>query len=469
MRWLCLYFPRLPLEALSPGNEGFVAVVQRRRYKRQLLACGTACAEHAITPGLDAATAQGRCPELKLLERSYRHEVQALWALCAWSTQFSAFVSPDPLRSALWLEIASVLRYFGGIHPLLEKVESGLRSLGYQAHLGVAPTQEAALVVAFAKAAPMALEGFQDRLAKLPIAALYIDPALKNSFTDLGLQSIGDLLEIPADALARRYGPQLTDYLARLTGQLPDALCAYQPPQRFRRVFECFGEIESFEGLLFPIKRILGELEGFLRARDSAVQRLHLAFGHERHPASGLDIRSTQPTRDASRLFMLVRERIERATLAAGVTSITVSARRLVPLSNAQASLFDGETIQDEAWPELLDRLRARLGETAVRSLGLRDDHRPEKAWCTVDCAAAADQNYTVNYQSPERPLWLLTPRRLDQLPALLGLPERIEAGWWDGEDVQRDYYLAHSPEGARWWLYRDLQSGDYYLQGLWA
>lgn len=68
---------------------------------------------------------------------------------------------------------------------------------------------------------------------------------------------------------------------------------------------------------------------------------------------------------------------------------------------------------------------------------------------------------------------------------------ERIESGWWD-QDVRRDYYMAEAvdlravpPEalampadgtngstrytpspGARAWIYQDLRSGQWYLQG---
>ena len=60
-------------------------------------------------------------------------------------------------------------------------------------------------------------------------------------------------------------------------------------------------------------------------------------------------------------------------------------------------------------------------------------------------------------------------PTPVTELPQLLGAPERIEAGWWEGEDSSRDYYLARTAEGARWWLYRDASNNRWYLQGLWA
>jgi protein ImuB len=100
-----------------------------------------------------------------------------------------------------------------------------------------------------------------------------------------------------------------------------------------------------------------------------------------------------------------------------------------------------------------------------VRRLGLRDDHRPENAWCI----AADGKEAPITEAFPDRPLWLLEPTPVTELPQLLGTPERIEAGWWEGKDSSRDYYLARTEEGARWWLYRDASTNRWYLQGLWA
>ena len=68
------------------------------------------------------------------------------------------------------------------------------------------------------------------------------------------------------------------------------------------------------------------------------------------------------------------------------------------------------------------------------------------------------------------RPLWLLPePRALGEAPRCLRGPERIEGGWWDGADVQRDYYVTETGEGARLWVYREQLSGRWFLHGLWA
>lgn len=78
---------------------------------------------------------------------------------------------------------------------------------------------------------------------------------------------------------------------------------------------------------------------------------------------------------------------------------------------------------------------------------------------------------------SQPRPLWMLDkPLRLmmrEQRPIyrrplkMLTRTERIEAGWWDGDRVERDYYVAADDRGHMFWVYRERLSGEWYLQGL--
>jgi protein ImuB len=48
--------------------------------------------------------------------------------------------------------------------------------------------------------------------------------------------------------------------------------------------------------------------------------------------------------------------------------------------------------------------------------------------------------------------------------------PERIEAGWWDGEEVCRDYYVAANPRGETFWIYREHRNDQaWYMHGVFS
>ncbi len=45
--------------------------------------------------------------------------------------------------------------------------------------------------------------------------------------------------------------------------------------------------------------------------------------------------------------------------------------------------------------------------------------------------------------------------------------PERLESGWWKGPSVRRDYYRIVTDKGCWWWIYRDLNNGQWQLHGM--
>ena len=45
--------------------------------------------------------------------------------------------------------------------------------------------------------------------------------------------------------------------------------------------------------------------------------------------------------------------------------------------------------------------------------------------------------------------------------------PERIETGWWRGRPLRRDYYRVQTTTGRRYWLFRRLDDGQWFLHGI--
>jgi hypothetical protein len=76
-----------------------------------------------------------------------------------------------------------------------------------------------------------------------------------------------------------------------------------------------------------------------------------------------------------------------------------------------------------------------------------------------------------IGWRSAERPLWLLPqprPVARHQLRLIRG-PERIETGWWDDaapNAIDRHYYVARLPNGARCWVFTDPSHTAWYLHG---
>lgn len=421
---------------------------------------------------MPVAAARALAHELSVCCRDRKAEAGALHSLAAWAYQFSSQVSLYP-PCALLLEVRSSLTLFGGYTALLDCIRAGLGGLGYQTRLAAAPTPLAAYSLACCESEQhietrSALAG---ALAPLPVSVLDWEQVQLDRLHGMGVRRLGDLLRLPRDGLARRLGPDSLLYLDRMLGRQPDPQVLYQPPQRFERHLQLPAEIVHTSALLFALQRLILELCGWLQGQGAAVQELEVRLWHREQAITRLTIGVQRKSRDAEQLLVLLRERLQRVELQHPVVEVGLCVKRLLPLDAQSMDLF-GAT-REARQVDLLDRLRARLGAEAVRGLSAVAEHRPEYAWRYSEPGQAEQP---VNGQ--QRPLWLLpVPRRLKTdggWPCLQGRlelqhsRERIESGWWDGQAVARDYFIAESPSGSRYWIYRELDGERrWFLQGM--
>ncbi|HEY1724207.1 MAG TPA: DNA polymerase Y family protein [Steroidobacteraceae bacterium] len=417
----------------------------------------------------DRPTGLWLCVRLAQLAREASPR-SAMERLAAWAYQWSSLIhyqlQQQPL---LWLELGASARLFGGHAALIAQLESGLSELGYEHCCALAPSPTAAALLTRAEPPRCVSTRAQlhARLEPLPLTLLALPDEVLAALHSAGLRRIGEVLALPAAAIARRFGPDSSLYLRRLCARAPDPRAAWPLPASYHARCEFDGEVHDVTALLFPLRRLLLEFQGYLRGRDCAVLRFTLHFEHHRAPPSSVTIGLSAPARDAAQFLLLARERLHSLTLAAPVLALSLEALEFTAASVVQADFFGSDEQQLQQLQLLLDRLQARLGEQQVQGLQLQADYRPERAW---QLAAPQQPPAPASIHDAARPCTLLRePRRIEPPARLLSGPERIESGWWDGADAQRDYYVAHAADGARLWVFHDLTRGAWYLQGLWT
>jgi protein ImuB len=476
MRWLAIHLPALPLEVYTRALkvDTPLAVSQRGKVERVLL-CNQPAVERGVRPGQSLGGALALAADLRVLPRKPDAEGSALERLAAWSGRFSSQVSLEP-PAAVVLEVARSLRLFGGAEALLERVAQGVSGLGYRARCCMAPTPGGALILAACGGDGVIphRDALRVALSRLPLVALGFDERALIDLQRMGLRLVEDLLRLPRAGLAERLGLGRIQYLQRLLGEAPDPRLRFEPPAHYRGRLELPAELLQVDALVFPCRRLLVELAGFLTGRQGGVQRLQWRLQH------GADIEDTcftlgtaQPGRDPARWLDLLRKCLERLQLPAPVRAVALDAADIRSLTPGSQELFPGLDRPHAAAPDLLDHLRARLGWQSVRGLALAADHRPERAWRW--CAPGERGN---GRGRRDRPLWLFPeplPLQIrNRRPywngelALGQERERIETGWWDGFDVARDYFVATTAKGARLWIYREIKGGrSWFLHGM--
>jgi protein ImuB len=195
------------------------------------------------------------------------------------------------------------------------------------------------------------------------------------------------------------------------------------------------------------------------------VRRIVLNLLHPKK-RTGMKIDFASPTRDLQRFERLLREKLSTVALREPVEAIGLEAADFAPLRERTAGMFGDAQADDEEWAQLVERLQGRLGAGTIHGLALQPDHRPEFAWRRVEPGEWDPREFN---QPGPRPLWLLeTPRRLAQMSfELLAGPERIECGWWDGDEAKRDYFIGRAGDASLVWLYR--QDDGWFVHGIFA
>jgi protein ImuB len=483
--WIAIYLPRLALDALHPPwplDTTACAVVEHEC----VMALTPAAAGHGIALGMRRAGASTLAPHAILLDRDPAAESATLEGAALALLQYTPDVALGA-QASLLLNVGASLRFFGGPRALARRVAGSLRTLGLQAHLGMAPTASGAWLLARrADRGPrhaLVSSRLTRRLDALPCALLPQTQPYLEWLHGIGCRQFGFLRRLPRAGLQRRCGTALLKALDTAYGDAPEAHAWIAPPPSFKRRFELIERIEHTDAVLAVARILVEQLSGWLVARQRAVPRLTLALEHERgrhaRPPSELELTLAEPAWQPVHLLSLLRERLGRMTLQAPVIAVVLDAPQTVPQPAANTTLFPEPAQVASERARLLDMLTARLGADRVLRPCPAADHRPEIANRWADVHAPVDANASMPML--DRPFWLLNPpqplqvrrnRPVHGTPlTLVRGPERIESGWWDEAVAVRDYFVAEDAHAARYWIYRERGVVDarWYLHGLYA
>jgi protein ImuB len=471
--WIAIRLPQLPLEIFLRGSSTPEPFALEERHR--VFACDRKALTRGVRTGMAVSAALALAPRLRVVQRDPAAETEALLGVAGWAAQFTPGVALE-FPDAVLLDAAGSLKLFGGLVSLLERLRRDLTEMGWSAELAGAPTPRAAFWLTLAGKSRFvgSAAEIEPALATLPVAVLRCGGETLEALEAVGVHTLGELLALPREGVARRFRQGLLGDLDRALGRLPDPRNLFVPPARFRAAIELPAEVVQAEALLFAAKRLIVQLAGFLAARSGGAQRFVFRLEHRDRAATEVAIGLVAPSRDTEHFALLARERFSGLALGQPVREIALEVDEVVPLAGRNLGLLLEQGKPRGDWERLVEHLRARLGSEAVHGIAVRSEHRPEFASAAVDPDARPLQ-----LDFGERPMWLLDrPKLLSEIGArphhegpleLLAGPERIESGWWDGDDVARDYFIARMQNEALVWIYRERGGGGWYLHGLFA
>lgn len=487
--WIGVHLPLLPLEAYRPrwSEPGPYVVLDGDR----VLVASQQAMDAGVRLGMKRGGVLALCPAAGLHERDDKREQVALQCIALCLLQYTPEVTFAESHSLL-MDVTASLRAFGGMRKLFRLVQLGVLDLGFTAHVSLAPTAQGAWLLAQAASLSnkrrriVRMESLIRVLDQLPCRLLPSLHPYQEWLTGIGCRSLVELRRLPRAGLKRRCGEDVLEELDRAYGQAPELFNWIDTPEVFSERLELPDRIDHAEGVLFGARRLVLQMVGWLTARHRAVERFVLVMEHERGRQSvsptHLEVTLAEAAWQEMHVMRLLKERVGRLVLTAPVIALRLEAVQTIAMTPPTESLFPEPGGTPADFKRLIELLSARLGDDCVLVPALAADHRPEICNRWLPAATATVKRIALpELPGNERPFWMLEfpvelivrdERPFYGSPLRLASPaERIECGWWDGQLIVRDYFVAQGAEPAWYWVYRERLGEDirWYLHGLFA
>ena len=293
------------------------------------------------------------------------------------------------------LDASGCLRTNGGATRLAARLSRGLARRGIVHALGAGGSGGEAVVRATAASRALPAEGaslqpvFLGPVDELPVQALRLPDALGAALREVNLLRIGEVRRVARDALVDRYGPAVAERLDMACGRLAWPFRAVPPPERVAGEFVFASPCAQREAVEIACRQAIDLLCAALAARGRGVRALAVRIERARGAPVAGTLHLGAPACDAAHLWALLAPRLERVhlghhELGEGIERIELVAERLgrltrgTPLLAGAVGAAAAEAHADDAASdrrgdtqravgELVDQLRARLGEQGAR------------------------------------------------------------------------------------------------------
>jgi protein ImuB len=491
------------------GKDDHAIVLTTDTHGRAIVARRCERSEAAgVCEGMDVAHARALLARDRIIIERHEpeREATALRGLARWAIRFTPTVTAD-LPDGVLLDVSGCERLYGDEPTLMRTVVEGVMELGFQVRAALAPTVGAAWALARYGSDGTIVRHeteLKAAISPLPIQALRLDEAVREALAEVAIDKVAHLLALPRASLVARFGESLLLRVDQAMGQAFEPIAPLRATESVQ-VERCFdGPVLQMEAIVLTVRELLAELSAMLRGHESGARRIVLTLDRVDIGAVSEGIHLSHPTRHAKHLWALFSPVVEQMNLGYGVERVSLAVTHVARLRHEQAGQWRTEgdsstcTGMDESIGQLMDRLTARMGPQHVRRIEAVASHVPERSFRTSPASQAVrvrkmgerssqamPDRPTVLYDQPMRAhVVLLSPdgpvmsMRMGGDPhrviESVG-PERIRLPWWDGhganpfESLARDYFKVQDEAGVWWWIFREVEAGDWFIHGRWS
>jgi len=374
VRTLVVWCPDWPVVAAGHPATAPVAVVAANR----VVACSEAARRDGVAVGLRRREAQGRCPEVVVIEQDLGRDVRAFEPVVAAVEAFTPSVEVGR-PGMVSFGTRGPSRYFGGDRSLATRVmtavDAVLSPMGASpCRVGVADgpftAEQAARATVSSGPTPLVVPAGHSAefLAPFPIWVLE-RPDLADLLTRLGLHTLGALAALPGAGVLARFGPDgaLAQRLARGWDERP--LAARTPPVDLTVAAVIDPPAERVDMAMFVAKSLADDLHELLAARGLACTRVAIEAETE-HGEHIIRLWRHDGALTSRAIAERVRWQLEgwlsTGATTAGVTLIRLLPDEVKPDQGRQLDFWGGSAAADDRAGRGFARIQGMLGPYGV-------------------------------------------------------------------------------------------------------
>lgn len=212
-RVMALWFPDWPVQAVhldedAPAHNKPVAIAAHYRIQ----VCGVAARKRGVRRGMKVRQAQAVCPELEVVDADADRDARMFEGIVASLGEVASSV--EVLRPGLVaVDAGAAARYYGSEDIAAQMLIDAALRQGIDVFAGVADEITTAVIAARANGGTVVKrEASRSFLQQQPLGVLVAEEALGceaevvRALADLGMRTLGELAELPVEAVATRFG-----------------------------------------------------------------------------------------------------------------------------------------------------------------------------------------------------------------------------------------------------------------------
>lgn len=462
--WLYLHFPRLQLDTLfAEGEQVPICIIE----KHKVVQANQDALKTGIQLGTGLASAASLCSDLQVTAYEPEFEQQRLQQVAQWLYLYTSDITLFPNKGLL-LKVTGMLTLYRDLESYWKVISGHLDklNLSYQYATAYSPLAAKLLAEVGTNCIYDKKEQIDQQLFSQSIHASELSGSNIEKLNRIGVRNLEQLLTLNMTEIARRFDIQVVNYVGRLLGQFKHPVQFYHPPAYFSQDLVLLYEVEHTDWLQKPLTRLLEQLEQFLKLRDQVAYEIKLTLTQRDKAMQQVNFYSAIGDYLASKWQQLAKLTLESVTLSAPIISLELSVERMGETPASHKDLFDKH--QQAMSPlELISQLQAKLGKQALHGIHPSPDPRPENSTQYIE--PLQSPSYSVSSKKLLRPSFIYRkPKPLTHRVNILHGPERIHTGWWDGNSVKRDYFIARDEQGRWIWVYRTPKK-EWFVQGLFS